>query len=127
MQLDFLPSGPSECPLIRLHDFTGDEAHKLWVVFDGLASGKLEAVALESLSFIQPVGGCRLLAQVVEHDKTIAVEGNPPSFTWDQSNAGWEEVRDKVEPFRTGTVPRGFNWLTNDLGVSILISASGMW
>ena len=41
------------------------------------------------------------------------------------SDEAWREVEGKLAPFADGS--GGFNWLTNEGDVNVLISESGQW
>ncbi len=125
MRLEHLPSGPPDGPLIRLFDFTPDEAARLGAAIAGLAAGRAERVALHKLPGVVPIGGCQLMLCRRSWDQAVVRVG-PSSFECGFTAGTWDNVAGLVEPFAEGG--SGYQWLARMPGeAALLLSASGGW
>ena len=125
MKLEYLADGSPDCPLLRLYDFTPDQAGQFFAAVAGLASAAAERVEVHRLAFVQPVGGCRLALVRRTWDQGVVRVGASEfecGFTADT----WDHVARLIEPFAQRA--RGFQWLAGASGeAALLLSASGQW
>jgi len=125
VKMEFLAGGAPECPLIRLYDFTTDEARELRQVFYSLADGSLDDVALDGMPFIEAVHGCQLRLLLGASDRGIRPISSDV-FEYTLTGPGWSNVGGLVDPF-TESNSRGFQWLSNRRPVRLLLSRDGGW
>jgi hypothetical protein len=128
MKLDYLTSGSSECPLIRLYDFQPAEATGLLAAINTLVSTAAQRVEVDRLPFVEAAGGCRLVFTRQHWDRAIVSSPNRNEFECGFTAATWDNVAGLVEPFTEGV--GGFQWLAGAPGdAASLISASprGEW
>lgn len=125
VKLELLADGSSDCPLLRLFDFTPAEARQLRAVAGGLASGVTDRIEIDQLPFVQSLGGCRLALVCRSWDQAVARVG-PSEFECGFTAGTWEHVAGLVEPFAEGA--GGFQWLADSPGeAALLLSPSGRW
>ena len=125
MKLEFLMEGAPECPLIRLYDFTSDEAIQLRQIFQALADGSMKTVKLEERDFIESMHGCLLGLQVGTHDLGIRADGLR-SFECVLTKLGWKNVRGLTDSLCEPDA-RGYQWLTSHGPARLLLSRDGKW
>ena len=90
-----------------------------------LASGAAERVEVDRLSFVEPVGGCRLALVRRPWDQAVVRVG-PSDFECGFTTGTWDNVAGLVEPFAEDA--GGFQWLAGAPGeAAVLLSASGRW
>jgi hypothetical protein len=125
MKIEFLKSGSSDCPLIRLFEFEANEAQSLRRIILQLARGYASSVPLHKEQGIQPISGCQLTLSRGEKDRG-AFETGPMEFAWVLTGGGWLSVSGLIRPFsRTNT--SGYQWLSDRGKIRILISHDGSW
>jgi hypothetical protein len=125
VKLEYLPDGSSECPLIRLYEFDQSEARQLRQLVKSMVSGDLQVVALQNEVWVDPVGGCCLSLRRGNRDQGIR-QARTLQFECVPSPDGWSNVEGLIEPFCQSQT-FGFQWLTHDGGIGLLISRSGQW
>jgi hypothetical protein len=124
MKLEYLPAGSSDCPLIRLYDFTREEVRQFHVAVSALATGAADRVEVHRLPFVEPVAECRLV--LVRSGWDQAVIRRAIEFECGFTAGTWDNVAGLVEPFAQSA--RGFQWLAGVPGeAALLLSASGQW
>jgi hypothetical protein len=124
VKLEYLPKGSRECPLIRLYDFVQSEAKQLSELVKSLANGDREDVALHNEAWVESVAACCLNLRRGNRDQGIR-QSRTLRFECVLSPDGWSNVEGLLEPFCASNT--GFQWLTHDGTVSLLISQSGQW
>ena len=125
MRLEFLPSGSTDCPLIRLFEFTPTEAQELREAVADLAAGRVERILVHALPGVEAVNGCELVLCRRAWDQSIAQVG-PMSFECGFTVGTWENVAGLIEPFTIGG--DGYQWLAGIPGEAfMLLSPSGHW
>jgi hypothetical protein len=125
MKLEYLASSSSDCPLIRLFDFTRAEAAELCSIVAKRASGELEEVAIDELPFVTAIEGCRLTLVASAWDAGVVQEPDG-SFSCRLSPATWDNVAALIEPFANDAT--GYQWLVGMPGdAAILLSVNGQW
>src|SRR5262249_43350285 len=126
MIIDYLPSGTSACPLIRLYSYRPGEVNLLRAVCDDLAEGRKSQFALHEQPWVYAIDRCRFIWRANPKDIGVRTPKAGEPFVLDYSDEAWREVADKLLPFAENS--GGFNWLTNDEGdVGVLISLDGTW
>lgn len=130
LTLEYIPDGSELCPLIRLFGFEAADVVALRELCLSLAEGRVTAVSLEGQSWVRAVGGCRLVLRAGDRNRGIRAskQGGDEGarvFEMEYAREGWLEVADKLAPFASGLA--GFQWLTNEGDVRLLVSRSGEW
>ena len=125
MKLEYLADGSDDCPLIRLLEFTPAEVQELRKLVRLLVSGERQSVALENEAWAAPIGGCQLSLRRGNRDQGVR-QVEPLKFECVLSSDGWSNVEGLLDPFCNSNTT-GFQWLTHDGRVSLLISQSGKW
>jgi hypothetical protein len=125
MKLEYLASGSSEGPLIRIYAFSRVEVHSLRELVQSVSSGPCKSVDLEALPWVEPIQGCRVRTVLGDRDRGVrqTVSAN---FECLLSSNGWQDVEGLLDPFCESDVA-GFQWLTNKGKVALLFSHSGEW
>jgi hypothetical protein len=128
MKLEYVstPAGAHKRGLIRLYDFSEHGATSLQSVFLSLAVGKIKTLALHEQSWIESLNGCQLRLILGPKDFGVRKIAEPTSFECIYHQEGWAELADKTKSF-TVDHPEGFNWLTNEGDIQLLISPDGKW
>ncbi len=125
MRIELLSEGAAECPLIRLFDFVPSEVDRLQDACLALASGEHTSFDLHTQCYLEPVADCRFVFRRSTIDKGVAHPSQGETLVMALTDAGWREVAEKLQPFRDDS--GGFNWLTNEGDVHVLISSDGLW
>jgi hypothetical protein len=125
MRLEYLAEGSRACPLIRLYAFNQAAAIKLKGLVGLLRAGHRRDVALNDEMWVEPVRDCRLALKRGNRDQGVCQVGSA-SFQCVLSADGWSNVEGLLEPFCNSNTA-GFQWLTHDCTISLLISQSGQW
>jgi hypothetical protein len=126
MKMEFLRSGARDCPLIRLYEFNRSEAQSLRRIALRLARGWIQTVPLHKEQGILAVAGCQLALSRGEEKDQGVFETAPLGFAWVLTGAGWLSVSGLIRPF-SGTDTGGFQWLSDDGKIRILLSHDGRW
>jgi hypothetical protein len=125
MRLQYLPEGSSDCPLIRLFDFTPDEARQLALAVADLAAEQIDKIALHEFSYVKAVDECELVLRLRNWDQAVRRIG-PRIFECGFTASTWDNVSGLIEPFASGT--EGFQWLAGVPGeAALLLTVSGQW
>lgn len=125
MKLEYIAAGSDDCPLIRLFEFTLAEVEELRKLVRSLVSGERQSVALQNEAWAAPIGGCQLSLRRGNRDRGVR-QVEPLTFECVLSPDGWSNVEGLLDPFCDSDTT-GFQWLTHDGRVSLLISQSGKW
>ena len=123
MTLEFLAG--ARPPLMRLYNFTCEEACHLIKVFDSLANGDANTIALDREATIETIGGCQLALSAGTRDKGMQVKG-VAAFECILTRRSWEDIARLIDPFCTSE-SSGFHWLTDKGDASLLLSQDGDW
>jgi hypothetical protein len=133
MKLQFLPDDAGKSHLIRLFDFDTSEARLLQDSLRQLAEGETESISLHELPFITAFNGIEVTAMFDDRlrnpdsDFAIIGGGATSSFIWRGTLDEWRATCDLLEPFTQHCDVNSYAWLTDDLGVQLLVSSSGSW
>jgi hypothetical protein len=125
VKLEYLPNGSPDCPLIRLFEFDQSEAQRLRQLVKSLVAGDRQDVALQDEEWVKPVGECCLNLRRGNRNQGVRQE-QALKFECALSPDGWSNVEGLLEPFCESNTS-GFQWLTHDGRVALLISHSGRW
>jgi hypothetical protein len=125
MNLEYLAEGLRDCPLIRLYGFNQAEARSLKNLVRSLATGERDSAQLRDETWIESVGGCRLSLRRGMRNQAVR-EIEPFNFEYVLTSSGWSNVEGLLDPF-CNSQAAGFQWLTNEGRVSLLISQDGHW
>jgi hypothetical protein len=125
MKLEYLADGFRDCPLIRLYEFNQAEARSLRNLVRSLATGEADSVALQGEVWAESVGGCKLTLRRGTRNQGVR-EVDPLSFECVLSSGGWRKVEGLIDPF-CDSHTAGFQWLTREGSVPLLVSQSGQW
>lgn len=125
MKLEFLASGPPDCPLIRIYEFNSKEAYELRRIALQLARGRETVARLHERPNVTAIDDLELALQQGQKDCGVS-EISRLKFEWVLSRAGWLWVASLIRPFSRGTT-NGFQWLAGTGRVNILLSCDGKW
>lgn len=125
MKLEFLEAGSPDCPLIRLYDFSRAEAQNLRELVKSLRNGSNNSVSLSEEPWIESVKGCHLTLRLGEQNQGIRQSG-PSTFDWVLTITNWDNVEGLLNPFCEAE-PTGFQWLSSEGKISLLLSRDGRW
>ena len=125
MKLEYLSDGSPECPLIRLYEFNRSEAQQLRQLVKSLVTGDRKDVSLQNEMWVEPVDRCCLKLRVGIRNEGVR-QAQPLRFECVLSPEGWNNVEGLLEPFSEPD-GAGFQWLTTDGSVALLISQNGQW
>jgi hypothetical protein len=125
VKLEYLPDGSADCPLIRLFEFDQSEAQRLRQLVKSLVAGDRQDVALQDQEWVKPVGKCCLNLRRGNRNQGVR-QAQGLEFECVLSPDGWSNVEGLLEPFCESNTS-GFQWLTHDGSVALLISQSGQW
>lgn len=125
MKVEYLANELTDRPLIRLYEFNQTEVRQLRQFVRSLVAGDRERVALQNEAWAEPVGGCCLSLRRSDRDQGVR-QMAPLQFECLLTSDGWSNVEGLLDPFVDSNTA-GFQWLTHDGTVSLLISQSGQW
>jgi hypothetical protein len=125
MKVEFLKSGSPDCPLIRLYEFEASEVYHLRRIALRLARGTYQVIALHEEPGVFPIGDCQLTLSRGEKDRGV-FETAPSRLAWVLTKSGWFNVAGLIRPFSRGNLS-GFQWLSSNSGIQILLSRDGRW
>jgi hypothetical protein len=125
VKLEYLPDGSADCPLIRLFEFDQSEAQRLRQLVKSLVVGDRQDVALQNEEWVKSIGKCSLNLRRGNSNQGVR-QAQGLKFECVLSPDGWSNVEGLLEPFCESNTA-GFQWLTHDGSVALLISQSGQW
>ncbi|MCI0528263.1 MAG: hypothetical protein L0Y56_12560 [Nitrospira sp.] len=123
MKVDYLAEGSDDCPLIRLYEFTNEEAKQLKNAIIRLASATLKELPLETLTHFESVDGTTLCFVTGTQDNGI-VQTKGQEFKIILSPTSWDQVAGLIDPFTGGA--SGHQWLWEG-PIRLLLSKDGRW
>ena len=126
MKLEYLESGSSDCPLVRLYEFDASDLAHLCEHFQLLALGTVQRVALHELPFVEAVNHCRLVLRLSESDRGILRISCPGAFECVLTGEGWEDVNERAGAL-ANTTAEAYQWLDKTGEISLLLSETGQW
>jgi hypothetical protein len=125
MKLDCLLNAEQGKTIIRVYDFTTDEASRLVIAIQNLACERETDVDVHAMSGVSAIGGCQLTLRLKRHDQST-IEIEPSKFECGFTAGTWDNVAGLMEPFTRGA--GGFQWLAGSPGEApLLLSVTGQW
>jgi hypothetical protein len=124
VKLDYIESGAPDGPLLRLAGDEPDVVRRLIQVLRGIGATSADLCAVAG---IEPVGGVRLLVSESKADLGVR-RAKDGSFVWSRDREGWAEVIDLLAPFAGARIGgSGFQYLSREGSVAVIISSDGRW
>jgi hypothetical protein len=108
-----------------MFQFQPNEVEALRAVCRDLAEGTRTEFALHQQTWVEPIGGCSFIWRSGAKNIGVRLPRPGDPFVFIFSEEGWREVESKLLPFTRSSV--GFNWLTNEGDVEVLITSDGCW
>lgn len=127
MELEYLPDGNPDCPILLFSPSVPMEALQLYRALHDIVSVSGTTVDIHTLSFISPVDGCQLTAQVGEQNIGAVLNINSENhFNCELTRETWKEVLDYLYPFTIQDYHDDrytrYQWLDETSHISLLIS-----
>jgi len=123
MKLEYLADASP--PLIRLYEFNQAEVRQLRELVSSLVAGTRQSVALQSEAWAKSIDGCCLNLRLGNRDRGI-LPVSDLNFECTLTSDGWSNVEGLLDPFCESEIA-GYQWLTHDGRVPLLISQHGQW
>jgi len=123
MKLEYLADASP--PLIRLYEFNQAEVQQLRERVSSLVAGTRQSVPLHKEAWTKSIDGCCLNLRLGNRDRGI----RPVSllnFECTLTSDGWSNVEGLLDPFCESEIA-GYQWLTHDGRIPLLISQNGQW
>lgn len=125
MKLEYLAEGSQDCPLIRLYAFDQPEVLRLRKIALSLANRSSVSMALHDERGVESVSSCKLILRAGAKDIGV-VQTAPLVFECTLTPATWGSVKRLIDPFCESKIG-GFQWLSDQGKISLLLSRSGSW
>jgi hypothetical protein len=126
MKLEYLSSGSTDCPLIRLFSFTPHEAVGLMSAVAALAAGESSEFEVHAMQGVEALEGCRLTLRASGHDAAVVRLPGPANFECVFRPEEWDNVAALIRPFTQSS--HGYAWLADLPGEArVLLSPTGDW
>ena len=125
MKVEFLAEGAAECPLIRLFDYRAGELERLRIVCSELGDRRRAEFPLHDEPWVEPIAECKFTWRAGARNAGVQFPGSCAAFFLELTGEASRDVSDKLLPFVDGS--DGYNWLTNEGDVHVLISHDGTW
>ena len=128
MKIEFLADGAEDCPLIRMYDYRLEDIRLMQQMCRDLAAKTIEEIRLHDQSWIEPVNSCRFIWRTDKKNLGVRRPPDDYEFVLEYNEEGWHELDGLLEPFAK-PFSGGFQWLTQQGDVNVLISANvdGTW
>jgi hypothetical protein len=125
MKLDYLHDAGDRRSIVRLYDFTTDEALQFMKAIEALASEAEQQICVHSLPGISAVDGCKLSLVRKFWDQGILKTG-PTEFECGFTSGTWDNIAGLIKPFADAA--DGHQFLSGSPGeAELLFSPSGNW
>ncbi len=125
MKVDYLKDGSPDCPIVRLYNFTPEEARRLRDACRALHAGEIDRFDLYAQPWVESVNGFRLSLGVASWNRGLE-EQRDGSFIWLLRQTWWDQVDALIDPFVEDHTD-GFQWLDGSCGTGLLLSYHGCW
>jgi hypothetical protein len=125
MKLEYLAEGSQDCPLIRLYEFDQPEVLRLRKIAVSLANRSAVNIALHDERDVEAVSSCKLILRSGPKDAGV-VQTGPLTFECTLKPDTWGSVKRLIDPFCESKIG-GFQWLSDQGEISLLLSRSGSW
>lgn len=125
MKLEYIAEGCVDCPLIRLYEFSRDQAAAFKSVLVRLRNGE-QQIQLHTEPFIETVEDCKLTLKNSTRDLGIVLNGR--EFECSLTSEAWDDLVCWVEPF-CNSDSGSYQWLPTPGGreINLLFSRNGQW
>jgi len=123
MKLEYLADASP--PLIRLYEFNQAEVQQLRECVGSLGAGTRQNVPLHKEAWTKSIDGCSLNLRLGNRDRGIR-RVSLLNFECTLTSDGWSNVEGLLDPFCESEIA-GYQWLTHDGRIPLLISQNGQW
>lgn len=138
MRVEFIESGSSDCPLIRIYGTTAGEFERLQRACEDLANGSADSFSVQNLLGFEAVDDCSLIFAAGPQDKgTMRRSQKEPHFELVLMRKRWNLVAGLLEPFAQHPLGSYHQWLSgkeaigelSNSKISVVISSHqyGAW
>jgi hypothetical protein len=129
MKIEYLETGSSDCPLIRIFGDDSVGANNLYEALMQLARNEVKEVRIHDLPGISPVEGCNLLARIGDVNTGINITSMANVFECILTNESWLQVAELIQPFCSSLDGNRHQWLdeTSDISLLVTNSVNGEW
>ena len=125
MKLDCLTIAGGDQSIVRLSEFSANEASILSGEISKLSEQREREVKVHKLAGVSSVAGCELIFHLSARDQGILTAG-PSRFECRLTAGTWDNVAGLVEPLTKDVT--GYQWLVGSTeNGGLLISANGDW
>jgi hypothetical protein len=130
MKLEYIPDGSPDAPLIRFYAFDESEVAWLRQCFVDIKDERREIIALHEQNFIESIGATKFWIALHENrledeNAVVATSEKDLMFTWMMTKEQWNETIELLDAYTPTS--HTFQWLTDDLGIQVLLSQRGGW
>jgi hypothetical protein len=125
VKLEYIAEGSQDCPLIRLYSFDQPEVLRLRKIVEALSNRSAVSMALHDERGVESVSSCKLILRSGTKDVGVLQTG-PSAFECTLMPSTWKSVKDLIDPFCESSIG-GFQWLSDQGKISLLLSRSGSW
>lgn len=125
MKIEFFPEIKAK-PVLLIYDGTPSEVADLQNAFHKLALGENDELNIHLLPGVQPVDGCRLVAQLNARNEGVESLDSASSFRWRLTESRWQDIAEMIEPLKKPW-RGGHVFLEVKSYISLIISAQRGW
>jgi len=127
MKLEYFPDGSPDCPLILLYDTQQDSVERLFSELRSLIDRETLRLAVHEMTGFQSFASCRLFFTLSQKDEGVVMLPDGYSFECRLCPETWQDVTEYLTPFKNKTDCSGFQWLSREGKISLLISHNRSW
>ena len=127
LELQFLPDGSPDCPLIRLSGADSSTFAHLHDVIAQLSLGTIREVSIDRVPGIISIDACRVSGIPAKWDQGVIPTDNANEFEWRLTANTWDNVAGLLEPFCVGESKDGFQWIGSAGDIRVLVTRDGKW
>ena len=124
VKLEYIAEGSKDCPLIRLYSFDQQELLRLREAVAALSKETAQSISLHEQPGIEPINSCELTLRSGTRDLGVLKAGLL-KFECVLTPDTWECVKELIDPFFDSG--GGYQWLSEQGNISLLLSESGSW
>ncbi len=114
-------------PLLLLYAGSPEEVRLLRAALRGLAEGAGRQLAIDELSFVQPIANCQLRAVSVKVGVGVSASPASAKFEWALDPESWLEVEELLEPYCEQSTGEAFQYLNRARGPEVVYSTERTW
>lgn len=127
MKIEYLKSGPEECPLVRIY---GNEMRELMALHHHVArlcAGDKKHVSVHELPGYTGVDACKLTFHSSNRAKGIS-QINEHEFNCYLDTESWCQIEEQIKTLVESS-SEGYQWLNESSNISLLLSTykTGAW